>query len=224
MLKCIFAFAAERRFDFYRETVFRTAEEEVALRIISGKKRGYKLTPPDGVGTRPTTDRVKESVFNIIQMRFPCTAVLDLFGGSGALGIEALSRGAEVAVFAEKDKNALRVIRKNLEGSGLDSGAMVFPVDAFEFLNGLERGSVLDGKYKAAFEKAGGFDVIFLDPPYSKGILTRALDKIFDLDILSENGIIVAETEVGGEDVSDCGFDIKKTAKYGKTIITVMQR
>ena len=84
------------------------------MRIISGKKRGYKLASPLGDGTRPTTDRVKESLFNIIQMRFPCRLVLDLFAGSGALGIEALSRGADYAVFVEKDVYKRQRLDKSL--------------------------------------------------------------------------------------------------------------
>lgn len=196
------------------------------MRIISGKKRGYRLLSPDGIDTRPTTDRVKESLFNIIQMRFPCNLVLDLFAGSGALGIEALSRGAEFAIFAEKDRNALLAINKNLEGSGLIDNAMVFNHDCFELLKKLKENQVtikLSDK-TVPFSETDGFDVIFLDPPYNTGLLTKALDKIFEYNLLAVDGIIVTETEVLGEDVSEAKFEIIKKAKYGNTVITVMQR
>lgn len=180
------------------------------MRIISGKRRGYKLQAPSGDSTRPTTDRVKESLFNIIQMRFPCGSVLDLFAGSGALGIEALSRGAEHAVFAERDREAYQTVLKNLTGSGLKGSAELFMNDAFELL------AELSGKRS--------FDMIFLDPPYNRGLLNKALGMISDCGLLADGGIIVAETEAGGEEPADVGFEIIKTAKYGKTVITVMQR
>ena len=123
------------------------------MRIISGKRRGYKLTPPIGDGARPTTDRVKESLFNIIQTRLPCKNVLDLFAGSGALGIEALSRGAERAVFVESDRRTCELIDKNLTGATLSGGAEIKRMQAREYLD------ICDIK----------FDIIFLDPPYNKG-------------------------------------------------------
>lgn len=184
------------------------------MRIISGKKRGYKLLPPTRNSTRPTTDRVKESLFNIIQMRFPCGNVLDLFAGSGALGIEALSRGANHAVFVEHDVSAYNVIQKNLRGSGFDSDALLVKCDALEFLDRI-------GKSGAKSEK---FDVIFLDPPYNKGMLSTVLTKIHTYSLLSDNGIIVVETEAGGENITDTEFKIIKSAGYGKTVITIMQR
>ena len=195
------------------------------MRIISGKRRGYKLAAPEGLDTRPTTDRVKESVFNIIQMRLPCGFVLDMFAGSGAMGIEALSRGAKGAVFAEQNMASYRITDANLTGSGLKSDAALFKTDAFGLLRQLADGTVTavtdDGE---RFDPEIGFDIIFLDPPYNKGLVTKALDEIYRLDLLSENGIIVAETEVQGEDISGSDFKIIKEAKYGKTIITVMQR
>lgn len=178
------------------------------MRIISGKRRGYKLLSPDGDNTRPTTDRVKESLFNIIQMRFPCRNVLDLFAGSGALGIEALSRGAEKAVFVEHNLKAYEVVKKNLSGSGLNENAVIYRTDSIAFLD----------------ECRLRFDVIFLDPPYNKGLISEALGKICQNNLLSEGGIVVAETEAGGENPEHAGFEVIKSAKYGKTIITLMQR
>ena len=178
------------------------------MRIISGKRRGLKLLSPPGDKTRPTTDRVKESLFNIIQMRFPCGSVLDLFSGSGALGIEALSRGAEKAVFVELDKDAYEVTRKNLAAGGFLENAVLLRNNSLDFLSGCSE----------------EFDVIFLDPPYNKGLLTKALKIIYERGLLKENGIIAAETEAGGEEASHPGFEIIKSARYGKTVVTVMQR
>ncbi len=203
------------------------------MRIISGKRRGYKLTAPGGLDTRPTTDRVKESVFNIIQNHLPCRLVLDLFAGSGAMGIEAISRGAECVVFAENNPASIKVIEENLRGSGLQSNAAVYKTDAFALLSELSELSApkSDGmdllkipERQLSFDPGEGFDIIFLDPPYNKGLVTKALDMIYDFDLLNDNGIIVAETEVLGEDLSGTRFKIKKSAKYGKTLITVMQR
>lgn len=178
------------------------------MRIISGKRRGYKLLSPDGDNTRPTTDRVKESLFNIIQLRFPCRNVLDLFAGSGALGIEALSRGAENAVFVEHNPKAYETIRKNLSGSGFVENAVLYRADSIAFLD----------------ECKLRFDVIFLDPPYNKGLIFEALDKIYQNNLLSDGGIVAAESEADGESPVHTGFEVIKTAKYGKTIITLMQR
>lgn len=196
------------------------------MRIISGKRRGYKLMAPDGSDTRPTTDRVKESVFNIIQTYLPCRFVLDLFAGSGAMGIEAISRGAECVVFAENNPASLKVIEDNLRGSGLQNNAAVYKKDAFALLSELSNGMDLlkTPEKQLRFDPREGFDIIFLDPPYNKGLVTKSLEMIYDLDLLADSGIIVAETEIFGEDISDTRFSIKKSAKYGKTLITVMQR
>ena len=180
------------------------------MRIISGKRRGYKLISPDGLSTRPTTDRVKESVFNIIQTRFPCALVLDLFAGSGALGIEALSRGAETAVFVDSSGASVDIIKKNLKGSGLGDSGLVFKEDSFKFLKRLR-----DPEFSPFAENGRqfcGFDIIFLDPPYNKGLVNKAAAEIDRLELLAEHGIIVAETEFGGESVSGDDFNIVKKA------------
>lgn len=217
------------------------------MRIISGKRRGFKLTPPDSDNiTRPTTDSVKESLFNIIQMRFPCRRVLDLFAGSGALGIEAISRGAEHVVFVERDASIFRLVKKNLSDSGLIDFATILNTDSLDFLDKLgenkkidfQKSHYCDDSIKNDSKKAGNttdsfhydkvldqeFDIIFLDPPYNKDFLDKVLNKIFDYELLSESGIIIVETEFAGEAVTDSKFEIIKTAKYGKTVITVMQR
>ena len=197
----------------------------LVLRIISGKRRGYKLKAPEGLSTRPTTDRVKESVFNIIQSHLPCGFVLDMFAGSGAMGIEALSRGAEGAVFIEQNPLSYKIVESNLIGSGLIYGAALFKTDAYPLIKRLANGTVTAVTAGGTrFDTNRGFDIIFLDPPYNKGHVTKALGEIGRLGLLNDNGVIVAETEVGGEEISRCGFNIIREARYGKTIITVMQR
>lgn len=177
------------------------------MRVITGSARGKKLKSPDGMNTRPTTDRVKESVFNIIQSYLPAEKVLDLFAGSGAMGIEALSRGSRYAVFADTDSAAINVIKQNLEGCRFSEKAQVLKLDAEEYLSRCQ-------------EK---FDIIFLDPPYNCGYLNKVIKKLLSLDILTENGIIVAESEFGGESVELDSVDCIKTAKYGKTVVSVFK-
>ena len=175
------------------------------MRVIAGIRKGHKLKAPEGMHTRPTTDRVKESVCNLIQLYFPTGTVLDLFGGSGALGIEALSRGAAHAVFVESHPQTCRLLKENLEAVRLADSAEIFRTDALRFLN----------------ESAQLFDIIFLDPPYNKNFLEPAADAIVSRGLLSETGIIVAETEAGGELLEHPALALLKRAKYGKTLISI---
>ena len=178
------------------------------MRIISGSRRGKKLLPPVGDGTRPTTDRVKESVFNIIQSYLPSERVLDLFAGSGALGIEALSRGSSHAVFIDNSRDALSVCRRNIENSRFEEKSSVIQTDALGYL-----------------EKCTEyFDIIFLDPPYNRGLLTRAAALIEKRGLLAEGGIMVCETEVGGEVPSLESTELIRSASYGKTSILIYRR
>lgn len=178
------------------------------MRIISGQARGLKLIAPDGLDTRPTTDRVKESIFNLIIPYIPANAVLDLFAGSGALGIEALSRRSDFGVFVESDKEAFKVINKNLEHSRFLEKSETILGDAISYLRRTDK----------------KFDIVFLDPPYNTGLLTRAVDIIFERNILTPCGIIVAESEAGGEVPPSSHFDIIKQAKYGKTTVFILKR
>ncbi|UOO36959.1 16S rRNA (guanine(966)-N(2))-methyltransferase RsmD [Oscillospiraceae bacterium CM] len=148
------------------------------MRIISGSARGRRLKEPMGQEIRPTTDMVKESVFNIIQFDIEGRRVLDLFAGTGQLGIEALSRGAQSAVFVDQSNDALALVRENLKNAGFMDKATVLKGDALAFLH-----------------HAGPFDLIFIDPPYGVGLVGKALDIIFKIDILKENGIIICETK-----------------------------
>lgn len=178
------------------------------MRVISGERRGKKLLAPEGFDTRPTTDRVKEAVFNIIQFKVEGSHVLDLFAGSGQMGIEAISRGALSCVFAEQDRKACEVVRKNLAACRFD-----------------DRAEVICGEGIAAISRmrAKRFDIIFLDPPYSSDLMEKALLKICTLDLLKDNGIIICEVQRGSEIKGILPpYALKKEYDYGKTaVITV---
>jgi 16S rRNA (guanine(966)-N(2))-methyltransferase RsmD len=148
------------------------------MRVISGSARGRKLREPMGQAIRPTTDMVKESVFNIIQFELEGRRVLDLFAGTGQLGIEALSRGASAAVFVDESTDALKLVRDNIKTAGLTDKAEIVRGDALTYL-----------------KSCGKFDIIFLDPPYETTLLDKALARIFEFDILVENGIIICESK-----------------------------
>jgi 16S rRNA (guanine(966)-N(2))-methyltransferase RsmD len=151
------------------------------VRVIAGEARGRKLLAPEGLGTRPTADRARETLFNILQAEIPGAAVLDLFAGSGAAGVEALSRGARRAAFVDNSAAACAVIRKNLENTRLVRRAEVFAKDAF-------------GAIKALAARGETFDVIIADPPYYSGLGGAARALILDLGVLSPGGVFVCET------------------------------
>ena len=178
------------------------------MRVISGSAGGRKLKTPDDNQTRPTADRVKESIFNIIQFDIEGRRVLDLFAGSGQLGIEALSRGACSCTFVDNSPAARALIAKNVESTAL-MGATVLLNDYKAFL-------------KSCTEQ---FDLIFLDPPYDDIHLQKAITYIEKFDILSKGGIIVAE---GAQDVllPDAQGDIVKLKeyRYGIAKVTVFTR
>ena len=145
------------------------------MRVITGSARGRKLKTPENYDIRPTTDNVKEALFNILQFDIEGRRVLDLFAGTGQLGIECLSRGAASATFVDKDRNALRIVRDNLKSCNLS--AAVVQADALGFL-----------------QKGQQFDLIFVDPPYDSGLYEAVLERINLVDILSDGGIIICET------------------------------
>ena len=177
------------------------------MRVISGKARGTALKTPDGMLTRPTADRVKEALFSIIQFDLPGTRVLDLFGGTGQLGIEAISRGAKSAVFVDAREEACRVIRENLRRTGFASDASVIRSDYMSYLSGCRD------------------SFVFLDPPYAEVFLENALKRISEIDILRSGGIMVAERPVGKELPWDFpGFTRSKDYKYGNTILTLFRK
>ena len=144
------------------------------MRVITGTARGRKLKTPENYDSRPTTDNVKESVFNIIQFDIEGRRVLELFAGTGQLGIECLSRGAESAVFVDKDRAAIQIVKENLKLCGLKG--TVVQEDALSFLR-----------------HCGKFDIIFVDPPYDANLYEPVLETVKLVDILSEGGIIICE-------------------------------
>ena len=179
------------------------------MRVISGKARGTQLKTPDGMLTRPTIDRVKEALFSIIQFDIPASKVLDLFGGTGQLGIEALSRGAKSAVFVDQREDACRLIRENLKRTRLEQDAKVVRSDYLDYL-------------KRCREK---YDIIFLDPPYAEVFLENALKCITEIDILQSRGIIVAERPLGKELPWEFeGYTRSRDYKYGKVLLTIYRK
>ena len=145
------------------------------MRVITGSARGRKLKTPENYDIRPTTDNVKESVFNIIQFDIEGRRVLDLFAGTGQLGIECLSRGASSAVFVDQSREAVKIVKDNLKTCGL-SGTVV-QSDALSFLR-----------------TCGKFDIIFVDPPYDSDLYESVLNTVNSIDILSDGGIIICES------------------------------
>lgn len=184
------------------------------MRVISGTARGKKLNSLEGLETRPTLDRVKEAVFNIIQFNVKGATVLDLFSGSGALGIETLSRGAKEAVLCDVSNKAIQVINKNLQETKLLDKAKVIKGDYIEILKKLKT-------------QAKKFDIIFLDPPYKSDYVIKAIQYIIELDLLTENGIIIIETndENKIEEIkSKKELEVYDTRKYGIAIIIFIRK
>ena len=179
------------------------------MRVISGIARGRRLKELPGLETRPTTDKVKESLFSIIQFEIEGRRVLDLFGGTGQLGIEALSRGAEHCTLVDRRREAAALIRENLALCGLADRARVVQGEALAFLASC----------------AERFDLIFLDPPYQTSLLPQCLEKITGFDILREHGIIVCESEAGRQlPPVEAPYVWGREYRYGKIKLTVCRR
>lgn len=172
------------------------------MRVIAGKARHLKLETIPGDATRPTTDRIKETLFNMIQHQLGGSAFLDLFAGSGAIGIEALSRGAESAVFVEKNPAAVRCIQNNLSFTKLAPQAEVLRGDVFDELRRM------DGSYR--------FDYIFMDPPYDHELEKQVLGQLSESDLLNEDALIIVEAslETDFSYVEEYGFHIIKKKVY----------
>jgi len=179
------------------------------MRIISGSARGRRLKELPGMDTRPTTDKVKESLFNIIQFDIEGRRVLDLFGGTGQLGIEALSRGAGWCTFVDMNRQAAAIIRENVKTVGFSDVATVQQVDAVAFLSGCR-------------EK---FDLIFLDPPYQTQLLENCIQAVAKFDILSEHGIMVCESALEKQlPELEVPYEKGREYRYGKIKLTVYHR
>lgn len=178
------------------------------MRVITGTMRGRKLKEPIGMDIRPTTDMVKQAVFNIVQFDIEGRRVLDLFAGTGQMGIECLSRGADSCVFVDASKEGVALVRQNL--SLCKAQAEVVGSDAISYLSRCRKHS---------------FDLILLDPPYETDLLAAALDKIVAFDILSEGGIIVCESRPDKElPELESPYFLRKTYRYGQVKLTVYGR
>ena len=179
------------------------------MRVITGTARGRKMKTLEGLDTRPTTDRIKESIFNIVQFDIEGRRVLDLFAGSGQMAIEAVSRGAASAVAIDCAAAAISVIRENVKTCNFQESIRVMQADFKSFLK----------------SNPGKFDLIFLDPPYKGEMINNALDLIAQIDILSEGGIIVCETERDKCLVElDAPYAKGREYIYGKSKITIYRK
>lgn len=158
------------------------------MRVISGSARGLKLKSPEGLNTRPTADRIKESLFNIIAPYLYDCSFLDLFSGSGSIGIESLSRGAKNATFVDFDKNSIDIIKHNISMAKLNEKSTIYNLDVLNALN------ILANNKKK-------FDIIFLDPPYDKGLLLPALKKIEQYNLLKDDGFIICEQHINEPEI-----------------------
>ena len=182
------------------------------MRIIAGEFRGRKIIQPESGEVRPTKDRIREAVFNVLAPVIPDSTVLDIFAGAGAYGLEGLSRGAKSALFVEKDRGCAGVISENIRILGVEAISEVMSGDASESIAKLG-------------ERKDKFDIIFADPPYNKNMIKNILIIINDYDILSPSGLLVVEhhvREVLPE--SQGGLFICKTKTYGKTSISMYQK
>ena len=173
------------------------------MRVIAGSARRIQLKTPAGMDTRPTTDRIKETLFNILQSELYGCKFLDIFGGSGAIGIEALSRGADVAWFIENNKEAVSCIKENLERTHFSDKATILNSDYQSALRSLEgRGEV--------------FDIIFMDPPYQNGYEKRVLEYLIGSELLDKDSLIIFEaaldTEIGY--IESMGYTVERIKEY----------
>ena len=177
------------------------------MRIISGKARGTKLYTLEGENTRPTLDRVKESIFNIIQNEIEGATVLDLFAGSGAIGLEFLSRGAEKVVLCDKSKEAINIIKKNVDKTHSQENVKIYNTDFEDCLEKI---------------KNNQFDIIYLDPPYATEYIKKSLEKIINLNLAKEESLIIIETDDEPrilQEIENIDVKIVDKRKYGRATI-----
>lgn len=179
------------------------------MRVIAGIAKGRKLQTIEGFNTRPTTDRIKETLFNMIAFDLPNAEFLDLFSGSGAIGIEALSRGATQAVFVEADAKALQIVRDNLSHTKLEDKASVMPMSVSEALLALEK-------------KNAAFDIIFMDPPYEAGLTEPTLTQILKGNLLKEDGYIIVERSSKIPLTPIAGLRVLREKEYRTTVLTFL--
>ncbi len=182
------------------------------MRVISGTRKGLPLKAVPGAGTRPTTDKVKESIFNMIGPYFEGGLAVDLFAGSGGLGIESLSRGIDTCIFIEKDPRAIQIIHENLKKCKLEDQAEVYKADATRAIKALEK-------------RQARVDLLFLDPPYQKVSYYELIEQFVEKNLLTENAVILCEHEKGVDLPNQYGpFVLARKELYGSTIISIYRQ
>ena len=180
------------------------------MRIIAGKRKGLLIKTIDGDSTRPTRDMVREALFSILTNKIVDCKFLDLFAGSGAIGIEALSRGASESYFSDINPQCIRVIKENIAKAKFENESQVYNLD-----------------YKQVLKKLRGnkFDIIFIDPPYNKGMGVDAINLISDYDLLSDDGIVILETDTNEEVPEKIGdLEVYNNKRYGRNILNLFKR
>ena len=180
------------------------------VRIIAGEFRGRKLFTPKDMSVRPTADRVREAVFNILQNEIPDRRVLDLFAGSGAFGLEALSRGARLAAFVDADPAHMELLERNIALLGAEARTKTLRMD-------FERAIL------TMAGKGNKFDIVYVDPPYQAGYYEKALELLFTMRILNRDATVVVEHPAELELTIPAGCAVRDKRKYGKTAVTLIQ-
>jgi 16S rRNA (guanine966-N2)-methyltransferase len=181
------------------------------LRIIAGSAGGLKLKAPRGLATRPSSDRVREALFDILNTKVVAANFLDLFAGSGAVGIEALSRGASSVVFVEKLRSAQEIISENLHWTGLASRAKLLPLPVERAIRLLAKDNLK-------------FDLVFMDPPYNLGLVPKTMELLADSDLVAPAGRVIAETTNRQQLPTVMGpFSLARRAEYGQTALNFYQ-
>ncbi len=177
------------------------------MRVIAGDKKGRRLSAPDGLDTRPTSDKVKEALFSIIQFELDGADFLDLFAGSGQMGIEALSRGANSAVFVDSGRKACDCIRQNLASTGLLGCGEMVCRNVGDYLSSCTR----------------KFDVVFMDPPYREGLIEPIFERV--TEVTRDSGVIICEIPRGAELCEEInGFVLRRRYRYGKTELALFRK
>ena len=183
---------------------------EVDMRIITGSAKGIKLKAPLGLDTRPTADRVKESVFNILGNIVVDACVLDVFAGTGNLGLEALSRGAKAAVFVDHSNESIAVIKENAHHTHLIEHTEIYKNDVLRALDQLA-------------QNGRSFDLVFCDPPYKKGFVQAVLEKLDNDPIMAPGGVVVMEHSRDEQILDEWKhLQLKRTERYGATLISFL--
>lgn len=182
------------------------------MRIIAGTAKGRKLVPIKGKGIRPTSDKIRQAIFNILNLDWDGARVLDLFAGTGALGIEALSRGASEAVFIDHHPYAIETIKKNLSLCGFPERGRVFKNNPLHGLSFLEKPGLL-------------FDVIFMDPPYGQGMARKTLELLAQRNLMKPDGVVVVECDRAEILSSPAGFQVQGEKRvYGRTTVYFFEK